>query len=224
MREFHPLELGVIKEHIERHAGSHDVFMDLVGEITDRSSAGYRLVEKAAISITEDFRDVRRHTGEKYEVHQRSVAVIDMIYCGNRDHRDICADLMHDTPEDVPEVTFADVSAAYGKKVAHDVKGVTKPPLPLQGGLSSAEYDEVCSQIIFKHVRDFGEGSIRLKCRDRLHNMLTLWGDSDKKLRKIRETIQYMLPLSIRADYLWKELTLATAEQLERLHIDDTKR
>jgi (p)ppGpp synthase/HD superfamily hydrolase len=197
--------------------------MDLAGEIVGRGSVGYSLVEKAAISITEDFRDVRRHTGEKYEVHQRSVAVIDMIYCGNRDHRDICSDLMHDTPEDVPEVTFADVRVAYGKKVARDVEGVTKPPLPLQGGLSDAEYDEVCSQIIFKHVRDFGAGSIRLKCRDRLHNMLTLWGDSEKKLRKIQETIQYMLPLSIRAGYLWQELTMATSEQLARLHVDDTQ-
>ncbi len=223
MRKFRPLDLGVIKDCIDRHAGSHDIFMDLVGEFVDRGSVGYSLVEKAAISITEDFRDVRRHTGEKYEVHQRAVAVINMIYCGNHDHREICSDLLHDTPEDVPEVTFADIRSGYGKKVAHDVEGVTKPPLPLQGDLSDAKYDEVCSQIIFKHVRDFGEGSVRLKCRDRLHNMLTLWGDSEKKLRKIRETLQFMHPLSVRADYLWQELTMATSEQLARLHIDDTR-
>ncbi len=222
MRNFRPLELGVIKEHIERHASTHDIFMDLVGTIIDRGTEGYSLIEKAAVSITNDFRDVRRHTGEKFEVHQRSVAVIDLLYCGNRDHRDICSDLLHDTPEDVPEVTFEDIRISYGRKVARNVEGVTKPRLPEQGGMKDEDYEEICSQIIFRHVRDFGPGSIQLKSRDRLHNMLTLWGMSQKKLRKIRETIQFMIPLSISGDYLWKELTMATSEQLSRLHIDDT--
>jgi (p)ppGpp synthase/HD superfamily hydrolase len=224
MREFKPLHLGVIKENIERHASSHDVFMDLTRTMIDNTSVGFRLIEKAAVSLVEDFKGVRRHTGEKYEAHPRAVAIIDMLYCGERDHRIICADLLHDTPEDVPNVTFKDIRCQYGKKTAHLVEGVTKPTLPEQGGMDKHNYDEVCGNIIFGHVLKFGSESIRLKCRDRLHNMLTLWGTSEKKLSKIRETSRLLLPHSIQEDYLWQELTLATAEQVARLHVDDTSK
>lgn len=223
MRQFRPLDLGVIKEHIERHAGSHEIFMDLVGSIIDPGTLEYRLVEKAAISIVDDFHGIRRNTGEEYVVHQRSVAVIGMMCSGIRDHRIIIADLLHDTPEDVPDVTFAYIRAEYGKKVARIVEGMTKPVLPELGLMPKAMYDEICGQIIFKHVRDFGPDCMKAKCRDRLHNMLTLWGDSAKKQRKIRETLQFVLPISIHVDYLWEQLTMATSEQLLRLHVDDTK-
>jgi (p)ppGpp synthase/HD superfamily hydrolase len=142
--------------------------------------------------------------------------------CSNiRDARIIAADILHDTVEDT-SVTRELIRELYGRKVAHIVEGVTKPPLPEQGDMNKAAYDEICGQIIFKHVRDSGVECMGAKCRDRLHNMLTLWGDSDKKLRKIRETVQFVMPISIHTDYLWKELTMATSEQLARLHIDDT--
>jgi (p)ppGpp synthase/HD superfamily hydrolase len=217
-----PLDLGVIKEHIDRHASTHEIFMDLVGAVIGRDSEAYPHVEEAAESIMSDFHHIRRHTGEEYVVHQRSVAVIGMMYSRIRDPRIIVADLLHDTIEDIEGTTLADMRTRYGRKVAHIVSGMTKPPLPEQGLMDKAAYDETCSQIIFKHVRDHGKDCMKAKCRDRLHNMLTLWSDSDKKLRKIKETVQFVLPISIHVDYLWRELTMATSEQLARLHIDDT--
>lgn len=223
MRNFRPLDLGVIKEHIERHAGSHDIFMDLAGNILGHGTAEHKIVERAAISIVEDFQGVRRHTGEQYVVHQRSVAVIGMMHSRIRDHRIIAADLLHDTVEDVEEATMSRIRDDYGRKVAYVVEGMTKPELPEQGALSDELFEDVCSQIIFKHVREHGIDCVKAKTRDRLHNMLTLWGSSEKKLKKIKETIQFLQPLSIRADYLWQELTMATSEQLARLHVDDTQ-
>jgi (p)ppGpp synthase/HD superfamily hydrolase len=227
MRQFRPLDLGVVKAHIERHAGTHEIFMDLVAAIIGRGSQEYSLIEKAAVSIVEDFRDIRRHTGEEYVIHQRSVAVIGIMYSNIRDHRKIIADLLHDTPEDVsavsPAQSIINIREAYGRKVAHIVEGMTKPVLPQQGEMDKSSFDEVCGQIIFKHVREFGRDCMMAKCRDRLHNMMTLWGNSEKKLRKIRETLQFVLPIAIHVDYLWQELSVATAEQISRLHIDDTK-
>ncbi len=221
MREFRPLELGVIKEHIERHASSHGIFMDLVGSILDKHTRDYRLIEKAALSIEKDFDGIPRDSGEDYVVHQRSVAVIGMMHSRIQDHRIIIADLLHDSVEDVAGVELSHISEQYGRKVAHIVEGMTKPPLPEQGPMEKAAYDEICGQIIFKHVRDFGPACMEAKCRDRLHNMLTLWGDSEKKLRKIRETVQFVTPISIHVDYLWQELMVATSEQLARLHVND---
>lgn len=223
MRNFRPLDLGVIKEHIERHSVSHSIFMDLARSIIGQQNKEIALIEKAAISIEEDFQNISRHTGEEYVVHQRSVAVIGMLYSGIKDHRTIIADLLHDTCEDVPHVKFSHIRNDYGYKVVRIVEGMTKPELPEQGKMDKAAYDEICGQIIFNHVREFGVDCMAAKCRDRLHNMLTLWGDSDKKLRKIRETVQFVMPISIHIDYLWKELTMATSEQLARLHIDDTQ-
>ena len=223
MRLERPLDLGVIKEHIEKHARDHVIFMDLVSSVLGKGTTEYMLVEKAALSIINDFKGVRRHTGEEYVVHQRSVAVIGMMYSDIKDHRLIAADILHDTPEDVEEVTFSDIRKQYGKKVAHIVQGMTKPELPEKGKLSQQQYDEICGQIIFAHVQKFGPECVQGKCRDRLHNMFTLWGDSSKKLRKISETVQFVLPISIHANYLWRELTMATSEQLARLHVDDTQ-
>jgi (p)ppGpp synthase/HD superfamily hydrolase len=218
-----PLNLGVIKEHIDRHARTHEIFMDLVAAVVGKDTEAYPYVSRAAESIMDDFHHIRRHTGEEYVVHQRSVAVIGMMYSGIRDPRIIVADLLHDTIEDIEGSTLTNMRASYGRKVAHIVGGMTKPSLPEQGQMGRAAYNEICSQIIFKHVRDHGADNMKAKCRDRLHNMLTLWGDSNKKLSKIKETVQFVLPISIHVNYLWSELTMATSEQLARLHVDDTK-
>jgi GTP diphosphokinase / guanosine-3',5'-bis(diphosphate) 3'-diphosphatase len=214
--------IAFIRDQIERHARSHDIFMELIGSIFGFDSEEYKRIEAAALSIEKSFEDDTRHTGENYAVHLRAVALIGIIYCGIRDYRIIIAYLLHDDVEEKKQ-TLEEIKRRYGRKVAHIVSGMTKPDLPDQGQLSDDEYDRVCSRIIFEHLRRGGIECIQAKCCDRLHNLLTLWGTTRKKRFKIRETLEFLLPLSIEANFLWCELTLAAGEQLQRLGVDDTR-
>lgn len=216
-----PLNTETVKEIIEKYK-SRDAFLRLVSVEFGLNTEQYRLVVDAETMISEGFVDIRRHTGEEYVEHQRSVAVIGLVYCGEKDHISVLSDLLHDSVEDT-EATPSLLRRKFGRTVANTVVGQTKPAFPEQGDMSVADHKELCSRLTFEHLQRYGARSMRGKCRDRLHNMLTLWGTPLKKLDKIRETLEFMMPISIHVDYLWQELTMATAEQLERLSVDDTE-
>lgn len=216
-----PLNTETVKEIIDRYK-THDSFLRLIANTFGVKSEHYRQIAEAEAMITDGFAHIRRRTGEEYVEHQRSVAVIGLVYCGEKDHISVLSDLLHDSVEDT-EATLALLRHKFGRLVATTVAGQTKPPFPERGSMSISDHKELCSRLTFEHLQRYGSRSMRGKCRDRLHNMLTLWGKPDKKLDKIRETLEFMMPISIHVDYLWQELTMATAEQLERLSVDDTE-
>jgi len=172
--------------------------------------------------VSEDFELIKRRSGEQYIEHLWGTAVIGLIWKDETDYKSVISDLHHDSVEDV-DMTLAVLRQTFGRRVAATVAGQTKPPLPEQGAMKQSVYDELCSFLIFEHVKQAGIHAMRGKCRDRLHNLLTLWGSPKKKLNEIKETLQFMLPIAIHIDYLWQEISLACAEQLERLSTDDTK-
>lgn len=216
-----PLNMEVIRELIDQFKGKQQ-FLKLIAKEFGRSSDAFKQIANAEAMASEDFSATVRHTGEEYIEHPRSVAIIGMKYCGERDYKSVIADLLHDSVEDTQR-TLIEIRQTFGRRVAQTVAGQTKPPLPEQGSMEKEQYDELCSRIIFEHLVAHGIHPMRGKCRDRLHNMITLWGTPEKKLAKIKETLEFMLPISININYLWPELTMATAEQLERLSVDDTQ-
>lgn len=213
--------LEAIRALIETYK-SREAFLSLMSATFGHNSEAYLLIADAEAMVAEGFAGIRRHTGEGYDEHPRAVAIIGLLHCGEKNHKAVISDLLHDSVEDT-DATVSLIRKRFGRGVAFTVKGQSKPPVPIQGDMKTEDYIEICSRIIFNYVRQHGPLAMRGKCRDRLHNMLTLWGSPEKKLQKIKETIEFVLPISIQVNYLWPELMLATAEQLERLGIDDTK-
>ncbi len=215
-----PLNMEAIRELIDRYKSKNE-YLKLMAKKFGRASEAYAQIARAEAMVSEDFANTRRHTGEEYVEHPRSVSIIGLMYCGEKDPKSIISDLLHDSVEDT-ERTIEMIRQTFGRRVAHTVAGQTKPPLPEQGSMKKEQFDELCSRIIFEHLIAYGIHPMRGKCRDRFHNLITLWGPPEKKLAKIKESLEFMLPVAININYLWPELTMATAEQLERLSVDDT--
>jgi len=139
---------------------------------------------------------------------------IAFIYCRIRDLSILLAILLHDMYEDYPEIwQIKIIGERFGQEVEKIVFALTKPDERLFK--DRGEYE----QAIFAKVVHGGAKSVQVKCIDRLHNMLTLYGDRDKQIAKILQTIMFVLPLSVRSRFLTSELMLATAEQVSKLKL-----
>jgi GTP diphosphokinase / guanosine-3',5'-bis(diphosphate) 3'-diphosphatase len=174
------------------------------------NSTEYLLIKSAYELARREFRGVTRHSGEPYFYHKLAVAVILMEYLFIHDDASlVAAALLHDLLEDVEGWTSTRLALELNDDVATLVFAVTKPDE--RKYLTTHEFEKA----IFTKVRLIGGiRGIKLKLADRLHNMITLWGSPEKCVKKTHETIRYILPLADEVNVLWRELTVACAEEL----------
>ena len=208
-----------------------DRLRQLIGEYTTRKSFihlvqlrfGSQSSESAIITLAcnvafKQFKGRYRSTGEPYFEHKLAVAVIIMEYLHTYDAELIMAALLHDLVEDISGWSFDDIQQMFRTKVAKLVDAVTKPEQKQYADQHRFE------KAIFAKVRSGGHQAIMLKIADRLHNMITLWGSTEKRQAKILETLRYVLPLAVEKNILWKELTLACAEQQHLINSEATSK
>ena len=152
------------------------------------------IIERAYRFAREAHKGVRRRSGEPYILHPISVAkiVISELGLGSTS---ICAALLHDVVEDT-EYTKEDIEAAFGKKIADIVEGLTKISGGIFGDRASAQAEN------FKKLLLTMNDDIRvvlIKMADRLHNMRTLGSLRPEKQYKIAgETLYVYAPLAHR--------------------------
>lgn len=217
-----PVNLEEIREIIKKYREG-DSFLRLMSEMFGYRSYEFSQINKAHDLIVKDFANIRRHTGEEYVEHPRATAIIAFMYRGDKNHISVIERLLHDLIEDVPDRQLIDIFSTFGAVVTHTVNGVTKPiPPPQRKKCSLSEYRWLKEALTFDKIKCFGRRSMSLKCDDRLHNMITLWGTTEKKIEKVTETMEWVIPMSIRAGgILLLELITACEEQLEKIRLEE---
>ncbi len=137
--------------------------------------------------------DQRRKSGEAYISHPCQVVRILVEEVGVRDPATLAAAILHDTVEDVEEITVSTIYQMFGSSVAAIVEGCTK--------ISNFSGDR---QSFYKlvHRKIFSQASARVevmlvKLADRLHNLRTLSAMPKKKRQKIAdETLSVYAPIA----------------------------
>lgn len=135
----------------------------------------------------------RRKSGEAYVSHPCMVAQILVDELDVRDPVTLAAAVLHDTMEDVPEVTNEVIGEIFGKDVEEIVEGLTK--------ITSFSGDK---QNFYKlvHRKIFSGAASRIdimlvKLADRLHNLRTLNSLPKHKRQKIAdETLDIYAPMA----------------------------
>lgn len=135
----------------------------------------------------------KRKSGEAYVSHPLEVARILIEEMEVRDPETLAAAVLHDTVEDVPEITNQVVGEIFGKNVEAIVDGCTK--------ISHFSGDR---QTFYKlvHRKIFSEAASRIeimliKLADRLHNLRTLNSMPKHKRQKIaEETLDIYAPMA----------------------------
>ncbi len=137
--------------------------------------------------------DQWRRSGEAYIMHPCSVAKILAEEMDVVDPEILSAALLHDTVEDVEEVTTALVSEKFGSYVAAIVEGCTKVTK------DSSDKQTLSKKV---HQKIFSGAALRpevmlVKLADRLHNLRTLAAMPKHKRQKISdETLDIYAPLA----------------------------
>ncbi|MDD5341120.1 MAG: HD domain-containing protein [Patescibacteria group bacterium] len=142
-----------------------------------------------------------RESGERYFEHPKSCALILIDELKIYDPRMLCSALLHDLPEDSFILNFWDIEHIFGKEVKKAVQFLTKKSATdLSDGITLQKY--------FQKLRRSNNKTRILKLVDRLHNLRTLSScDREKQVRKIKETIIYILPIAEETDqYLYYEI------------------
>lgn len=135
----------------------------------------------------------KRKSGEAYVSHPCEVAQILVEEIGVIEPATLAAAMLHDTVEDVPEVTTEVISSIFGKHVAAIVDGCTK--------IENFSGDR---QLFYKlvHRKIFSGAASRvdimlIKLADRLHNMRTMASMPKHKRQKIAdETLAVYAPMA----------------------------
>jgi len=134
-----------------------------------------------------------RKAGDAYILHPCSVARILAEEMGIVNPEIMAAALLHDTIEDVPEVTDEVIGRRFGAYVQAIVEGCTK--------ISHESVDRHLSAHL-THRKLFSGASLRpevmlVKLADRLHNLRTLYALPKKKRQQVAdETLNIYAPLS----------------------------
>lgn len=170
----------------------------------------FKLVMRACDESCTTHQGGKRENGELLITHERSmIGIAD--YIGVKNHHVYVAIFLHDMHEDYQRLwSINRISDDYGEFVASLVDALSKPKK--NEFITDEEYDEE----IFYKVRRGGYWAMVIKCIDRLHNMLTLYGDKNKVSKKANQTVKYVMPLSIDCNILTYELLVATTEQVRK--------
>ena len=151
-------------------------------------------VNKAYNFALEAHQNQKRDEGVPYIIHP--VAVAKILTDLKLDSATITTGLLHDTIEDT-NVTYESVKKEFGEEVANLVDGVTKISA-LENRASEDSKAENFRKLILATSKDIRV--LLVKLADRLHNMRTIQfvKDSEKKIRKAKETMEIYAPLAER--------------------------
>ena len=151
-------------------------------------------VNKAYNFALEAHQNQKRDEGVPYIIHP--VAVAKILTDLKLDSATITTGLLHDTIEDT-NVTYENVKKEFGEEVANLVDGVTKISA-LENRASDDSKAENFRKLILATSKDIRV--LLVKLADRLHNMRTIQfvKDSEKKIRKAKETMEIYAPLAER--------------------------
>ena len=151
-------------------------------------------VNKAYNFALEAHQNQKRDEGVPYIIHP--VAVAKILTDLKLDSATITTGLLHDTIEDT-NVTYESVKKEFGEEVANLVDGVTKISA-LENQASEDSKAENFRKLILATSKDIRV--LLVKLADRLHNMRTIQfvKDSEKKIRKAKETMEIYAPLAER--------------------------
>lgn len=174
-------------------AVTKEAFFARIGEIWPIYSKKYRMVERAYDAMERDFAHVKRDNGDLYFEHLRASALIAIVYMRVRSANVICAILLHDSVEDLPKKwSFERIAAEFNRKIANLVYYVTKP---VKNGNHETNAD--VDRRYHRRLQKAPRKAICIKLADRLHNIITIWGqDAERIRRKVSETKDFILPLA----------------------------
>ena len=180
-----------------------------------RDSKPFRRIMRAVDDARDMHRGKKRKNGEPVIVHERAMLIIALDYCDERDVDVLVAIMLHDLYEDYPsDWPLSRVEREYGRRVRELVDAVTKPP---KGSwVTEADHDEAT----FEKIDRAGEQAWRIKFYDRLHNNLTAWGRREARVKKLLQTIVYVLPRAAQYNFLLHELVTTTHLEMKRLKLD----
>lgn len=184
--------------------------------MNERKKLDTQKIEEAFLFAKEAHKHQTRKSGEPYIIHP--VAVATLVCKAGGDDASILAALLHDTVEDT-DVTLEDIERLFGKEVADLVDGLTKIT---QSKFRNAENlnDKIESLRKWLEVLQSDIRVAVIKIYDRLHNMSTLSGHSNKeKQRRIaQETLEIYIKV---AEKLCMNQVRRKLEELALLYIDE---
>ncbi len=136
----------------------------------------------------------KRDEGSPYIIHP--IAVANILSDLKLDSATIATGLLHDTIEDT-HATYNTINKEFGKEVADLVDGVTKIS-EFENQVISNSKAENFRKLILATSKDIRV--LLVKLADRLHNMRTIKfvTDSEKQIRKAKETMEIYAPLADR--------------------------
>lgn len=154
-----------------------------------------KLITKAFWYCVEKHKDVIRKSGKPYYSHPLKVAIILITTFPLVDSESIAACLLHDTIEDVDEVTFESISQNFNQNIAFLVDGVTK--ISTDSSDKGKNKALTYKKIFIALVQDIR--IILIKLADRLHNIRTLHYLKEEKQKQIAlETLNFYTPIAHR--------------------------
>lgn len=171
-----------------------------------RTRSDLALVEAADAFAENAHKGQKRKSGHPYYTHCLHVALILLDLLGRRvDMTILAAALLHDTVEDIEDLTQSAIAKEFGFEVAQLVDGVTK-----LGGLPfkspESEQSENFRKMLLSMSQDIRV--ILIKLADRLHNMRTLEYLDEERQRSISlETMDIYAALAHRlgiARFKWE--------------------
>ncbi len=166
----------------------------LVARAEKMSPGSGAMVQKAYDFANRVHASQKRKSGEPYIIHPLFVASI--VAELMPDPPSIAAALLHDTVEDVEEVTLEVIEKEFSEEIARMVDGVTK-----LGRLNFADREEQQAESLRKMIFAMSKDIrvVIIKLADRLHNMRTLgFQPPDRQLAIARETLDIYAPLAHR--------------------------
>ncbi len=151
-------------------------------------------LSKAYKFALEAHKNQKRDEGIPYISHP--VAVANILTDLKLDSATITTGLLHDTVEDT-KATYETVKKEFGKEVADLVDGVTKISALEEKAVENSKAENF-RKLILATSKDIRV--LLVKLADRLHNMRTIQflKDTNKKVRKAKETMEIYAPLADR--------------------------
>lgn len=171
----------------DRHC--RQLLVTLLRLVRERRFDAGRILEAILYADCSHLGQVRK-SGGPFMSHPLQVASLVALLGGSED--DLLAALLHDVPEDSPNVSLSDLDVAWGSPVARRVEALTKDyryeprlrVLDAHGRLLQA-------------IARFGPGVAAIKLADRCHNSATSRGLPARKLDKLQEENRHLfVPLA----------------------------
>ncbi len=172
----------------------------LASMATEYPSAELQVIKLACEWAQRAHSGQQRVSGELF--FQHALAVANILASLRLDHETIAAALLHDVIEDTP-VTFREIEAAFGVRIAKLVDGVTKMDViqSFQGIAGGGKKEQGHAEALRKMLLAMAEDIrvVLIKLADRTHNMRTLGSlPDDKQMRIAEETLHIYAPLANR--------------------------